>query len=108
ARGRSASFPAPGLGATGGGEVRRVAPAGSRMRMWSSREDLVCALGFDQRGRLIAGTGNRGHIFAINGVDDFTDLVKASGTQITAFVGAPGNGLYASSSNLGKIFLLGP
>jgi hypothetical protein len=78
------------------------------MRLWSSREDLVYALGFDQRGRLLAGTGNRGHIFAINGVDDFTDLVKASGTQITAFAGAPGGGLYASSSNLGKVFLLGP
>ncbi|MBI1739316.1 MAG: hypothetical protein HYR57_00295, partial [Candidatus Koribacter versatilis] len=100
-------FPVPGLGATGGSEVYRIAPDGSPARLWSSREDLVYALGFDQRGRLVAGTGNRGHIFAINGVDDFTDLVKASGTQITALAGAPGGGLYASSSNLGKIFLLG-
>ncbi|MFY9561722.1 MAG: hypothetical protein WAQ52_15925 [Terriglobales bacterium] len=98
-------FPAPGLGATGGSEIYRIAPDGSPARLWGSREDLVYALGFDQRGRLLAGTGNRGHIFAINGIDDFTDLVKASGTQITAFAGAPGGGLYASSSNLGKIFL---
>jgi hypothetical protein len=101
-------FPAPGLGATGGSEVYRIAPDGSPARLWSSREDLVYALGFDQRGRLLAGTGNRGHIFAINGIDDFTDLVKASGTQITAFAAAPGGGLYASSSNLGKVFVLGP
>jgi sugar lactone lactonase YvrE len=101
-------FPAPGLGATGGSEVYRIASDGSPARLWSSREDLVYALGFDQHGRLLAGTGNRGHIFAINGVDDFTDLVKASGTQITAFAPAPGGGLYASSSNLGKIFVLGP
>src|SRR5208283_289010 len=53
-------------------------------------------------------TGNRGHIFAINGVDDFTDLIKAGTTQITAFAAAPGGGLYASGSNLGKIFVLGP
>ena len=39
--------------------------------------------------------------------DDFTDLIKASATQITAFAAAPGGGLYASSSNLGKIFVLG-
>src|SRR5258708_30090311 len=78
------------------------------MRLWPSREDLVYAFGFEQRGRCVAGTGNRGHIFASNGVDDFTDLVKASGTQITAFAGAPGGRLYASSSNLGKIFVLGP
>jgi hypothetical protein len=101
-------FPAPGLGATGGSEIYRIAPDGAPSRLWSSHEDLAYALGFDQRGRLLAGTGNRGHIFAINGVDDFTDLIKASATQITAFAAAPGGGLYASGSNLGKIFVLGP
>ena len=101
-------FPAPGLGATGGSEIYRIAPDGAPSRLWASREDLVYALAFDQHGRLVAGTGNRGHIFAINGVDDFTDLIKASATQITAFAAAPGGGLYASSSNLGKIFVLGP
>jgi hypothetical protein len=106
--GPGSPFPAPGLGATGGSEIYRIAPDGAPTRLWTSREDLVYSLGFDQRGRLIAGTGNRGHIFAINGVDDFTDLVKANGTQITAFANAPGGGLYASSSNLGKIFVLGP
>ncbi len=101
-------FPAPGSGASGGSEIYRIAPDGAPSRMWSSHEDLVYAFGFDQHGRLLAGTGNRGHIFAINGVDDFTDLIKASATQITAFAPAPGGGLYASGSNLGKIFVLGP
>ncbi len=104
----ASAFPVPGLGASGGSEIYRIAPDGSPMRMWTSREDLVYALGFDQHGRLLAGTGNRGHIFSINGVDDFTDLVKAGGSQITAFANANGGGLYVSSSNLGKIFLLGP
>ena len=102
------SFPAPGSGATGGSEIYRIAPDGAPSRLWTSHDDLVYALGFDHRGRLLAGTGNRGHIFAINGVDDFTDLIKAAATQITAFAPAPGGGLYASSSNLGKIFVLGP
>ena len=101
-------FPAPGLGASGGSEIYRIAPDGAPARWWSSHEDLVYALSFDHNGRLLAGTGNRGHIFAINGVDDFTDMMKASATQITAFAPAPGGGLYASGSNLGKIFLLGP
>jgi hypothetical protein len=100
-------FPAPGAGVSGGSEIYRIAPDGAPSRLWTSREDLVYALAFDQRGRLLAGTGNRGHIFAINGVDDFTDLIKASATQITAFAPAPAGGLYASSSNLGKIFVLG-
>ncbi|MGD0212131.1 MAG: hypothetical protein ABSB87_02790 [Terriglobales bacterium] len=102
------TFPAPGVGATGGSEIYRIAPDGAPSRLWTSHEDLVYALAFDQHGRLLAGTGNRGHIFAINGVDDFTDLIKATASQITAFAPAPGGGLYASGSNLGKIFVLGP
>lgn len=102
-----ATFPAPGLGASGGSEVYRIAPDGAPTRLWSSREDLVYALAFDQHGRLLAGSGNRGHIFAIDGLDEFSDLLKAPASQITAFAPAPGGGLYASSSNLGKVFLLG-
>ena len=101
------SFPAPGSGATGGSEIYRIAPDGSPNRIWTSHDDLVYALAFDQRGHLLAGTGNRGHIFAITGEDTFTDLLKATATQVTSFAKAPGGGLYLSSSNLGKLFLLG-
>src|SRR5258705_5267168 len=44
----------------------------------------------------------------MKGEDDFTDLLKAGTSQVTAFAKAPGGGLYASGSNLGKIFVLGP
>ena len=102
----SISFPTPGAGAAGGSEIYRIAPDGSPSRLWSSHEDIVYALAFDQHGRLLAGTGNRGHVFAISGEDEFTDLLKASATQVTAFASAPKGGLYASTSNLGKVFLL--
>jgi len=100
------NFP-PAFSATGGSEVYRVAPDGSPSRVWSSREDLVYALAFDQHGQLLAGTGNRGHIYAIEAEDQFTDLLQASASQVTAFAPAPDGGLYASTSNLGKLFLLG-
>jgi hypothetical protein len=102
------SFPAPGAGASGGSEIYKIAPDGSPTRIWTSRDDLAYALAFDQRGRLLVGTGNRGHVFAILGEDNFIDLLKASATQVTAFAKAPGGGLYVSTSNLGKLFLLGP
>jgi sugar lactone lactonase YvrE len=102
----SINFPTPGAGAAGGSEIYRIAPDGSPSHLWSSREDIVYALAFDPRGRLLAGTGNRGHVFAISGEDEFTDLLKASATQVTAFANAPKGGLYASTSNLGKVFLL--
>jgi hypothetical protein len=102
------NFPAPGAGASGGSEIYKIAPDGSPTRLWTSREDIVYALAFDPQGRLLAGTGNRGHIFAMKSEDDFTDLLKAGASQVTAFAKAPGGGLYAAGSNLGKIFVLGP
>ena len=102
------SFPFPGGSAGSGSDVYRLAPDGSPTRLWSSHEDIVYALAFDSHGRLLAGTGNRGHIFAINGLDDFSDLLKAPASQATAFAKAPGGGLYAATSNLGKVFVLGP
>ena len=101
------NFPAPGAATAGGSEIYRIAPDGSPTSIWSSNEDLVYALAFDANGRLLAGTGNRGHIFAVSGEDRFLDLLQASASQVTAFAQAPHGGLYASTSNLGKVFLLG-
>ena len=101
-------FPFPGGGASGGSDVYRIAPDGSPAKVWTSHEDIVYALAFDSQGRLLAGTGNRGHIFAITGLDDFSDLLKAPASQVTGFAKAPGGGLYAATSNLGKVFVLGP
>lgn len=101
------SFPAPGAGA-GGSDVYRIAADGSPLRVWTSRDDIVYALAFDSHGQLLAGTGNRGHVFAIQNPDEFSDLLKAPASQVTSFAKAPGGGLYAACSNLGKIFLLGP
>jgi hypothetical protein len=100
------SFASPG--GNGGSDIYRVAVDGSPLRIWSSHDDIVYALAFDSHDRLLAGTGNRGHVFAINGADEFTDLLKAPASQVTGFAKASGGGLYAASSNLGKIFVLGP
>ncbi len=100
-------FPFPGAAPGNGSDVYRIAPDGSPARLWSSHEDIVYALAFDSQGRLLAGTGNRGHIFAITGLDDFADLLKAPASQVTAFAKAPSGGLYAATSNLGKLFVLG-
>jgi hypothetical protein len=104
----SGPFPFPGGGTASGSDIYRIAPDGAPTRLWTSHDDIVYALAFDSHGRLLAGTGNRGHIFAINGLDDFSDLLKAPASQVTAFAKAPGGGLYASTSNLGKVFVLGP
>jgi hypothetical protein len=101
-------FPFPGGAGSGGSDIYRIATDGSPTRLWTSHEDIVYALAFDSEGRLLAGTGNRGHIFAVNGLDEFSDLLKAAASQVTAFAQAPGGALYAATSNLGKLFVLGP
>ena len=104
---RGLSAPIPGMTTAGGSEIYRIASDGTPTRIWNSRDDLVYALAFDSSGRLLAGTGNEGHIYAISSEDEFTDLLQASATQVTGFAKAANGGLYASTSNLGKIFLLG-
>ncbi|HZR58576.1 MAG TPA: hypothetical protein VFA74_17030 [Terriglobales bacterium] len=101
------SFPGTGANAAGGSEVYRISPDGAPSRIWSSHEDLAYALIFDEHNRLLVGTGNKGHIFSIEGEDVYTDLLKTTASQVTAFANAPKGDLYAATSNLGKIFLLG-
>ncbi len=102
-----ASLASTESGATGGSEIYMIAPDGSPKRIWSSHDDIVYALGLGQRGQLLAGTGNKGRIFSVRENGEFTDLLKAAATQVTAFAKAPNGGLCASTSNLGKLFLLG-
>ena len=102
------SFPAPGGSSSGGSDVYKISADGSPTRLWTSHEDIVYALAFDAHDKLLAGTGNRGHVFEIDSADEFSDLLKAPASQVTGFAKGPGGSLYASSSNLGKIFVVGP
>ncbi len=101
------NIPFPALAATGGSEVYQIAPDGSPRRIWRSHDDVVYCLAFGEHGQLLAGTGNKARIYVIGESNTFTDLVKASATQITALAQAPNGGVYAATSNLGKIFTLG-
>jgi hypothetical protein len=90
----------------GGSGIYKISLDASPSLLWNSRDDLVYAMAFDSQEHLLAGTGNRGNIFEVSGREDYTELVKAEASQITTFAKAPNGGLYASTSNLGKIFLL--
>jgi len=98
----------PPFPTTPGSEVYQIAPDGSPKRIWSSREDIVYALAFHDQGHLLAGSGNKARVYTLADNGNYVDLLKASATQVTAFTKGPKNGLYVATSNLGKIFLLGP
>src|SRR5205807_8305469 len=50
----------------GGSEIYMISADGSPSRLWSSKDDLIYSLAFGPDGQLLAGTGNRGHIYAIS------------------------------------------
>src|SRR5262249_21437278 len=92
-------------GVAGGSENYRIDADGAPLRLGGSRDGMGYSLAFFQNGALLAGTGEHRQVVEISGRGDYTELVKAEANQVTAFAKAPG-GLYAATSNLGKIFLL--
>src|SRR5947209_2291257 len=108
-----ASAPPPALPGqiSGGSEIYMISTDGSPSRMWSSRDDLVYALTFAPDGQLLAGTGNRGHIYSVapnSKTEIYRDLVKLSANQITSMARTSNGAVYAVTANLGKLFVLGP
>jgi WD40 repeat protein len=96
---------------SGGSEIYLIGADGSPSRLWSSKDDLVYSLTFGPDGQLLAGTGNRGHIYAISpqpNVGTYRDLLKLSANQITSMARTSEGAIYAVTANLGKLFLLGP
>ncbi len=83
-------------------------PTATRARYGAIRQDLVYALAFDARSRLIAATGNRGYLYRIDSDYSFTRLVNLTSTQVTGLCSAPDGTLYAVTGNIGKLFSVGP
>ncbi len=109
----TATPPPPSMPSTisGGSEIYMISPDGSPSKIWSSKEDLVYSLAFGPNGLLLAGTGNRGHIYSIapgSKAGIYRDLVKLSANQITSMARASNGAVYAVTANLGKLFVLGP
>ncbi len=95
----------------GGSEVYMISADGSPSKVWSSKDDLVYALTFTRDGQLLAGTGNRGHIYSImpgSKAGIYRDLLKLSANQVTSFARTNDGTIYASTANLGKLFVVGP
>jgi WD40 repeat protein len=100
------SFPA--LRATGGAEVVKIAPGGSPEVVWTSRQDLVFALGLSSSGRLLVGTGDNGTLIEMEDNDVYSSIAKTASAQVTSLVAAPGGKVFVATANPGKIFTLGP
>lgn len=92
----------------GGSEVYRLAPDGAPEVLWSSRDELVYALGLGPGGKLLLGTGNKGLVIRLEGGKVFSNLAKTASAQVTALTSAPGGRVFVATANPGKVFALGP
>ncbi|MGA3202316.1 MAG: hypothetical protein ABSF12_07450 [Bryobacteraceae bacterium] len=92
---------------TGGSEIYRIHTDGYPRKIWSHPQDLVYALAFDGKGRVLAGTGNHGDIYRLDADNKYWKLLSLSSTQVTAFC-SEGGKLFAVTGNIGKIFSIGP
>jgi sugar lactone lactonase YvrE len=91
-----------------GSDVYRIDPSGNPQKIWSHALDIVYAIAFDARGRVLLGTGNKGYIYRIDSDVLYTAVLDAPSTQITAFQTGANGTLYAATGNVGKIYRIGP
>src|SRR5437879_5982014 len=88
--------------------IYRLSADGAPEELWSSREDVVYALGLASDGRLLAGTGNNGALLAVDGRGVFAQLAKAGSAQITGIARNSSGKVFLCTANPGKVFSLGP
>ena len=92
----------------GGSEIVRIAPNGAPSMYWESAEEIVYALGLDGAGRLLVGTGAEGRLYRID--DERVSWLERTlpSDQVTAMAAGSGGRSYIATSNVGKVFLMGP
>src|SRR6266849_1592672 len=86
----------------------RLARSSAPEKHWSSREDVVYALGLASDGRLLAGTGNSGALLAVDGHGVFAHLAKSGSAQITGIARNSAGKVFLCTANPGQVFSAGP
>jgi len=88
--------------------IYKIATDGAPEEIWSSRDDVVYALGLNSDGRLLAGTGNTGSLLVIDGRGVYAQLAKSGSAQITGISRSSGGKVFLCTANPGKVYSLGP
>lgn len=101
-------FSFPGIATAGGAEVVRLAPDGSPQTLWSSRDDLVLAMGLSPSGKLLLGTGNNGTVIELEGDAVYSSVANTASAQVTSLIVGTSGKVLVATANPGKIFTLGP
>ncbi len=92
----------------GGSEVYRIRPDGQPEVVWRSDKDIVYALGLDGDGKLVIGSGDRGHLLRLDSKTAWSLVLSTPSKQITALAAGSDGRLFAATSNIGAVYELGP
>jgi hypothetical protein len=84
----------------------RVMPNGGSEVYWRSTDSVAFALKPTTDGRVLVGTNNKGRIYQVIGARSQTLLIQSPEDQTSTIFGV-GNNLYATSSNLGRLYRIG-
>ena len=76
--------------------------------MWSSRDELVFAMGLSSSKHILLGTGNKGVILSLEGNDVYSSIAKTASAQVTSLISGRNGETFVATANPGKIFTLGP
>jgi hypothetical protein len=95
-----------------GTTIYQLSPDGAPQQLWTSKHDVVYALGWQQNSNpaqsgLLAATGNLGHVYRIGTDGTYADLAHLGAKQATALTLASGT-FYAATSNPGKLYRFAP
>jgi sugar lactone lactonase YvrE len=93
---------------TGGAEVVKISTDGSPQTLWTSRDELVFAMGLSPAGKLLLGTGDKGTIIELEGNQVYSNVAKATAAQVTSLVAGPRGEIFVATANPGKVFTFGP
>lgn len=88
--------------------IYKLAPEAAPEEIWSSRDEVVYALGLNADGRLLAGTGNNGSLLVIDGRGVYAQLAKSGAAQITGITRNSAGKVFLCTANPGKVLSVGP
>lgn len=88
------------------GALIRILPDGGNVVLWSSTDVTGFALALGSDNKVLIGTGSKGRIYSISGNRTSTLLVQSPEDQTSTLIGG-GDNIYATSSNLGKLYRIG-
>lgn len=105
--------------------VYQLAPDGAPRELWTSKDDIIYALAWNegpkpasperpaanqpadgQPSGLLAASGNQGHLYRIDADGTFADVAHLEAKQATALATAPDGTEYVATSNTGKLYQL--